>query len=132
MKITYSESEIFAIAQEIRNRGWLLATRDGNKTNEPEYNHEVVGILEPQNPIEKKWLFFSWKKDRRNLFIGRICIKHSTWVLEVYGRDNLSKLKDFAEFLSNKYNAPIDLVLSRESSRYELSMIDWDLYDWGL
>jgi hypothetical protein len=127
MKITYSESEIFAIAQEIRNRGWLLAARDGHKTNEPERNHEVVGILEPQNPIEKKWLFFSWKKDRRNLFIGRIWINKPTWILEVYGRDNLLKLKDLAEFLSNKYDTQIDIILSRESLRHEPYEIEWGL-----
>lgn len=85
-----------------------------------------IGILKPTNQPPQEFLFGVIKKHPRDLFIGILWFdnrfrgaQNGTWVLEVYGRDNVDAMKELAEEMSENFPTNINVVLLKESPETE-------------
>ena len=144
-RISYDESPTFAIARILRAKGYLIANPFsqifgvapyGRRVSEPP--HDGLGILEPRNPIQRSFLGLKWNKAQRALYIGTLWVdndeddeaigaKHNeNWVLEVYGRENVSKLTELIKELPKPENVSVQVRLTRETPLVEYISSDSD------
>jgi hypothetical protein len=128
-RITYYESPVYIITKTLKAKGYLIADSTGLRTHEP--SHDVLGILEPKPP---KKCFGVFNKKQRALYIGKLWLnnhvryadEHSRWVLEVYGRNNVSKLGDiFREIVESK-KINVQVTLNSEYVKQETLWSDYD------
>jgi len=131
-RISYHESPTYAIARTLKDKGYQIADSTGMRVSEP--SHDVLGILEPRNPIEKSFLGFKWNKKQRALYEGTLWINNQArgakpdenWVLEVYGRNNVPKLTELVRELSEPKGVSVQVRLDSEQARVETYLSDYD------
>ena len=124
-KVTYSEVASVKVAMEFRSKGYKIADNDGREVNEPDKN--VMGILNPREPIKRRFLFFKWNKEQRALYEGRLWFNNDSigaeptksWVLEIYGRENVPRLTEIVKGLSESSQVNLSIELSSENSKLE-------------
>lgn len=130
-RISYHESPTYEIARKLKDKGYQIADFAGIRVSEPQ--HDVLGILEPRDPIEKSFLGFKRNKKQRALYIGTLWINNQergaksdeNWVLEAYGRNNVPKLTELVRELSESKGVSVQVRLEREQSRVEMYVSDY-------
>lgn len=122
-KVSYTEPIIFKIAKVLKHRGYGLADSNGvckfyeHVATFGDYSH--IGIIQPRALIKKGFLGIEYKQEHR-LFVGCLDLnKRKKWILEVYGRENVSKLMDAAKKLSKLFDVKIKVNLETEFSKDE-------------
>lgn len=88
----------FAILRQLRDRGFVPCSRRG--LGPPFRNW--IGILKPQPPVTKRFLFLQWRSPQRPAFLAVLWLNNrfrgasedKRWVVEVYGRENVSPMTD--------------------------------------
>jgi len=124
-RIDYFESPAFDIARTLRERGYEIASSLGIRQTEPNLN--VIGILKPRAPVQKSLLGFKWTKERRALYIGKLWLNSriigarygENWVLDVFGRDNVSELTEIVREFSEPRGVDVKIRLSSEGPLVE-------------
>ena len=92
-------SSTYDIARKLKGIGYLIADSMGKQVAEPE--HKVIGILDPRESKERSLLGKLLGGHERALYLGTIWVDNEprganekNWVFEVYGLENLSRMKD--------------------------------------
>lgn len=127
-KVTYQETPAYAIARILNEKGYQIADSLGMKIEEPE--HSVLGILEPRETTKG---FLGIKTRQRALFPGVLYLDENhglkdnkQWVMKIYGRENIPKMKKLAEEISAQYdNVGIKIILDSENPRFESRLSDF-------
>lgn len=123
-KITYSESPVYAIANKLKQEGYEIADFHGTKDDNP-ISENGIGILQRRKPIQKtNFLGIKYNEEQeRALYIGHLILKNpkmnakenKRWILEVYGRENVSPLIETMKKISEPYNVKVNIKLESES-----------------
>ena len=80
-----------------------------------------VGLLEELPP--KKFLCFRIKQ--RANFIGELAFGQPTWILTVYGRENVPQFQTLAWDLFNTFNVPVNVILETAYPKKEQTMTEF-------
>ena len=144
--VTFHESRSYLvqqrvqeIADKIKDCGYELANISGSKLGEKklyEYGVCVIGILEPRpgtDTKKQKYFLGLLEKEiqvpKKSHWLGALWIEHfnqeeqikydKRWVLDVYGRENIPKLMEFAKKISEPYNVSVDMHIKSEEVKLE-------------
>ena len=137
-KISYYESPTYAVAKALREKGYEIANHRGVKiVGEP--LHDVLGILEPRDPIVKNFFGLRWLSKQRALYLGTLWVDNNAygakpderWVLEVYGRSSVQKLTELMREIPKPREVSILIRLKSERGREEVYESDYDVL-WDL
>ena len=132
--VNYRESLAYAVAKTLRDRGYGIAGCSGIRQTEP--NHDFVGILKQRSPIKRSLLGLHLKRKQAALHIGTLWLDNESrgakpdenWVLEVYGRDNVTKLTELIKEFSESSHVKVQVRLDSENPKVETYFSDHD-YD---
>ena len=129
-RVTYKESVAYAIAETLREKGYEVASCSGMRQTEPDHN--VIGILNPKNSIQKS--FLGIKGYKRASFLGTLWLENESrgaeenkkWVLEVYGRENIPELTELVKELSGPSGVRVQVILDSEQPVFEKHLSDYN------
>jgi|AntRauTorckE6833_2_1112554.scaffolds.fasta_scaffold03102_12 hypothetical protein len=94
---------------------------------------DKIGLLDNDSVRQPRWWPNIFRKSRRRFvgvlwFYGQdIGATQSSWVLEVYGHQNLRVLTEVAKRLTSKYSVPVKLKIFKESPVYETLPRDYNI-----
>ena len=133
-RISYHESPTSGIARTLRGKGYHIANHAGVRVSEP--LQDVLGILEPKEPIKKSFLRSILNMEKRDLYIGTLFVDKESigarpdenWILEVYGRDNVPKLTELVREHSEPRNVSVQVRLISDQPRVEREWSDFSMY----
>ncbi|GEM_PF-5758678 len=120
--VIYYESPDLKVSNFIKSKGYIIADAHGVPVNKPD--DEGIGILELTGYHRALPLFFV-KKRNKALNIGTLffrekgAIINKEWILEVYGSDNIQKMRILAEQIQSECNIHINVKSEQEEVRYE-------------
>lgn len=125
INITYHESPSFDIANHLLKSGYEIASSDGEGVEEP--NAGCVGILQPMPSVEKYFLGFKRRKQRRSLHIGTIWVQNKSinaidnkrWVLHIFDRTKIVELTSIFKELAEKKQIDLHIELKTENPKEE-------------
>jgi len=116
-------SPTYDIARELKNQGYRITDMIGKIVDEPELN--VLGILDPRVLKERNLLDKLAGGSEKALYLGTIWVNNpargadeDNWVVEVYGRENLSIMKELIRKNSPR-DVHIEIYLKSEKLRYQ-------------
>ena len=114
------------LAQFIRESGLIAGRSNGVPWRDDGMGNELdavsIGLYLPTQRSHRK--VFGFTICREWGYVGKIDTKD--WMLVVYGRENVDRLKDLAEKMAQKFGADVHVCLEREETRWEcLSCSNW-------
>ena len=121
---------IKTLSEILTKEGYIPADVTG--MFEPIFGYDgAMGMLDQQEKRTQTFFFGLSKTVRRMLpaaiFWGYRPGTPERLFMEVYGRENLEKMRKFAEKLASETNRPVHVHLSREYARWEHFLSDNDM-----
>lgn len=133
-RVTYYESPAYAVAEALRKKGYQIADCSGTIVDVDATPQDFFGIISPQISLKRRVLGLgSWEQPRRGIHKGNLFINNDTrgarpnenWILEVYGRENVSELTEVLGEISNPFGVSVHIILGDEQPRKETYTEDW-------
>ncbi len=124
------KSPAYEIARKLRQMGYEIADCIGMRQNEPD--RDSVGILQLRDPVQKSFLGIKYNKKQRALYLGTLWLDNpprkakedEKWILDVYGKENISQLTDVVKKLSESYSIKFQVELKTENPKLETFLDD--------
>lgn len=110
----------YSVSNKIKQEGFDIAGHGKVRIKSP--LSSFIGILEDKEPIKKTFLGIHYNKTPKAEYLGTLWFNNSkkganeytTWILNVNGRKNLSKMAKIGNMLSKEYNIPIKVNVGTE------------------
>ncbi|GEM_PF-1439482 len=120
----------YSVSKKIKQEGFDIAGHGKVRIKYP--LSSFIGILEDKEPIKKRFLGISYIKTPKAEYMGTLWFnnskkganEYSTWVLNVNGRKNLSKMAKLGNMLSKEYKLPIKVNVGTEYPVEENYILD--------
>ena len=121
----------YTVARVLMQKGFIITNSVGGVCEPEETN--TVGLLEDKPNRPAKGGFLGFGRRRRRDFIGVLwigCSPHTpeaslkVWVLDVYGVENMDRLRKLAEGLARDFNVDIRIVLKSHKVKEERFLED--------
>jgi hypothetical protein len=113
----------YSVSEELRKRGYEIAGHMNLRI--PRQKNPMsafIGILKNQKPVQKKIFGIKLNRERKAVYLGRLwfnneskmAVEDEKWVLDVYGRRNLSELTKLLNSISKDYGVKVKVNLKSE------------------
>jgi hypothetical protein len=121
----------YKVAKGLREQGYEIAGHGRIRRENPLTN--FIGILKETEPIQKSFLGIKYNKKQKALLVGKLWLNHEgreaseekEWLLEIYGKKYLPKLKKIVTGFSNNCDVNLRVKLEKNKPLEEKSVFDF-------
>ncbi len=130
LELDFVNGPAYPVSVKIKEQGFDIAGHGKVRTKYP--LSSFIGILEDKEPIKKSFFGIPYSKHSKAEYLGTLWFnnskkganEYSRWVLNVNGRENLSKMTKLGKMLSKEYKIPVKLSLGTEYAVEENYILD--------